>query len=81
MESLMAFIRENLSEFAQLIGGSVRLYVYLTTDSYATVTAAGYFTASSGLQSGDWVFVIITDSVDPATRTTASFNIVGISSI
>jgi hypothetical protein len=55
----------------QAIGGPFRCWLYITTHDAETVTQPGYFEDRDGLQVGDSIDVIITDSLEPSKRTTS----------
>lgn len=55
----------------QAIGGPIRNWLYLTTQPINQVTRPGHFTEADGLQIGDYMDIICTDSLDPDRRTIA----------
>lgn len=56
----MAYVGNSLSCVAQTIEGTVNIYVYVSTDTIATINGAGYFSdgASRGMTVGDLVAAI-----------------------
>jgi hypothetical protein len=68
----MAYDRRQLRLTGQAIDGVGKEWAYLTTDSLATIEAAGYFSdgAKLGMTIGDWVIITIVDN--PAAPTTCA---------
>jgi hypothetical protein len=63
----MAYAPENLAMALNLLGGKFRIWVYLSTDPWATVAAANYFTnaKAAGMKTGDLVYHSETDQSPP----------------
>lgn len=53
--------------------GRAKRWMYETTDTLATVVAAGYFDSHGGLLgTGDIIDVVVVDAINPSLRSTAS---------
>ena len=63
----MAYASSGLSNAVTILGGAYRIWVYRSTDPYATVIATGYFADATarGMLEGDMVIVVDTDSDPP----------------
>lgn len=69
----MAYSQSNLSQLTAKYDGTQNLWMYTSTDDFATVKASGYISNAfaMGMKAGDPIFVIDTDASPPTVTLAA----------